>query len=65
MTHKWPFYDHFWPFFGNYIKIFHKTEIPTVILRCFESQNFNWIKDYNIISMKIFFFMPENALFQG
>ena len=56
LTHKWPFYDHFWPFFGNYIKIFHKAEIQTVILRCFEGQNFNWIKSYNIISIKTIFF---------
>jgi hypothetical protein len=30
---KWPFFDHLWSFFGNYIDIFHKTEIQTVILR--------------------------------
>ena len=45
-------YDHFWPFFGNYINIFHKTEIQTVILRCLVSQNLNWIKSYNIIWVK-------------
>ena len=32
---KWPFFDHLWSFFDNYIDIFHKTEIQTVILRCF------------------------------
>ena len=31
---KWPFYDHFQPFFDNYMTIFHKTEVQTVILRC-------------------------------
>ena len=31
---KWPFYDHFRPFFGNYMTIFHKTEVQTVFLRC-------------------------------
>ena len=43
-------------FFANYIKIFHKTEIQMVILRCFEGQNFNWVKSYNIISIKTIFF---------
>ena len=44
---------HFWPFvvffFGNYIVIFHKTEIQTVILRCSVCLNLNWIKSYDII----------------
>ena len=31
---KWPFYDHSSHFFGNYMTIFHKTEVQTVILRC-------------------------------
>jgi len=29
---------------ANYINIFHKTEVPTVILRCLMSLNINWIK---------------------
>ena len=65
LTHKWPFYDHFWPFFGNYIKIFHKAEIQTVILRCFEGQNFNWIKSYNIISIKTIFFHAWKCIISG
>ena len=65
MTHKWPLYDHFWPFFANYIKIFHKTEIQTVILRCLVCLNPNWIKSNAMISVKIIFFMPENASTQG
>ena len=36
-------------FFGNYIDIFHKTEIQTVILRCLVCLNLNWIKSYDII----------------
>ena len=53
---KWPFYSHFWSFFGNYIKIFHKIEIQTVILTCLVCKNLNWIKSYNIRLIKIFFF---------
>ena len=36
---KWPCNDHTWPFFANYMFIFHKTEIQTVILRCLTSLN--------------------------
>ena len=43
-------------FFANYIKIFHKTEIQTVILRCLVCLNPDWIKSNDIISVKIFFF---------
>ena len=43
-------------FFGNYINIFHKTEIQTVILRCLVCKNLYWIKSYNIVLIKIFFF---------
>ena len=35
-------------FFVNYMNIFHKTEISTVILRCLTYLNLNWIKSYNI-----------------
>ena len=34
------FYDHFRPFFVNYMNIFHKTEVQTVILRCLAGLNF-------------------------
>jgi hypothetical protein len=30
-------------FYGNYIDIFYKTEIQTVILRCLVCLNLNWI----------------------
>ena len=51
-------------FLANYMKIFHKKEVQTVILRCLVCLNLNWIKDYDIILVKKKF-MPENALFQG
>jgi hypothetical protein len=44
---KWPFYDHIWPFYGNYMIIFDKIEIQTVILRCLTSLNLNWYKSYD------------------
>ena len=43
-------------FFANYIKIFHKTEIQTVILRCLVCLNLNWIKSNNTILAKLFIF---------
>ena len=33
-------------FFANYINIFHKTEVQTVILRCLIGLNCNWFKIY-------------------
>ena len=35
-------------FFANYMKIFYKTEVPMVILRCLTCLNLNWIKRYDI-----------------
>ena len=35
---------------ANYICIFHKTEVLTVILMCLLSLNLNWIKSYDINS---------------
>ena len=55
-SHKWPFYNHLWSLFCQYIDIFHKTEIQTVILRCLVCKNLNWIKSYNKILVKIFIF---------
>ena len=52
-------------FFANYTKIFHKTEIQTVISRCIVCPNPNWIKSNDMITVRIYFFMPENASFQG
>ena len=33
--------------FANYMFIFHKTEIQTVLLRCLWSLNLNWYKSYD------------------
>ena len=65
--HKWPFYEYVWPFVWQLhcTKIFHKTEVQTVILRCLVYLYLNWIKSYDIILVKNIFFMSENALFQG
>jgi hypothetical protein len=41
---SWPFYSHFWSFFANYINIFQKSEVLTVILRCLTCLNHNLIK---------------------
>ena len=35
-------------FFANNIKICYKTEVPTVILRCFSCLNPDWIKNYDV-----------------
>ena len=45
-TDKWLFYNHIRSFLANYMFIFHKTEIQTVILRCLMSLNLNWYKSY-------------------
>ena len=34
-------------FFANYMFIFHKTEIQTVLLKCLRSLNLNWYKSYD------------------
>ena len=34
-------------FFANYMFIFHKTQIQTVILRCLTSLNLSWYKSYD------------------
>ena len=47
-------------FFAIYMKIFHKTEIQTAILRCLVCLNPNWIKSNDIISVKIFIFSCLN-----
>jgi hypothetical protein len=43
-------------FFANYISIFHKIAIQTVILRCLVCPNINLIKSYDILLLKIFLF---------
>ena len=51
---------------ASYMVIFQKTEVQTDILRCLVCLNLNWVQSYNIILVKNkFFFMPENASFQG
>ena len=39
-------------FFANYMSIFHKTEVQTVILRCWTSLYLNWFKSYERIAKK-------------
>ena len=34
-------------FFGNYVNIFHKTEVQTVILRWLPGLNLDWLKSYD------------------
>ena len=49
-----------------YMKIFYKADIQKVILRRLVCLNPNWMKSNDIVSVMIlFFFMPENASFQG
>ena len=43
-------------FFANYIKIFQKTVVQTVILRCIAGLNLNWIKSYGILIVIMIFF---------
>ena len=38
-----------WSFFGNYMDIFHKTEIQKVILRCLVCLKPNWLKSCDIV----------------
>ena len=47
-TDKWPCTDQNLPFFANYILIFHKTEIQTIILRCITCLNLYWFKNYGL-----------------
>ena len=49
-------------FSAKYNKVFHKTEVPMVVLMCFVYLYLNWIKSYNIILVKNIFF---HASFQG
>ena len=39
-------------FFANYMKVFHKTEVETVILRYLVCLYLSWIKSYDIILVK-------------
>jgi hypothetical protein len=62
LTDKWQFYNRFRPFFPNYINIFQKTEIQTVILRCLNVLNINWFKSYDTKSK--FFHLRFLAILQ-
>ena len=59
-------YGHFTTISGHfsakYNKVFHKTEVPMVVLMCFVYLYLHWIKSYNIILVKNIFF---HASFQG
>ena len=56
MTHKWSFWDHFWPFFGQlHENIFFKRGSDSHFEMHSVSKS-NWIKSYDIILVKIFFF---------
>jgi hypothetical protein len=35
-------------FYANYMSIFHKSKVLTVILRCSTCLNLNWFKSYNL-----------------
>ena len=62
---KWPFFYHFWSFFANYINIFQKAEIQTVILRCLVCLNPNWVKSYDILWLKYLFFHAWKRIISG
>ena len=48
LTHKWQFYNHLRWFLCKCMFIFHKTEVQTVILRCWTSLNLDWFKSYGL-----------------
>ena len=52
---SWLFYNPLWSFLANYINIFHKTELQTIILMCLTCVNLIWIKSYNIKHNFLFF----------
>ena len=43
-------------FFASYINIFHITEVQTIILRCLVCLNYNYIKSYDILLVKMLMF---------
>ena len=55
-------------FFAIYISIFHKTDVLTVILKCWTGLNHNWFKSYDtkrkwgdkqsVLSIVVSFFLP-------
>ena len=56
---KWPFWDTSGLLFDNCI--FHKTEVPMVILRFVKCLNLIWIKRYNIKHKLFCFFSVQNC----
>ena len=65
----WLIDGHFLTIFGNffasYIKIVHKTEVQTIILRCLVCWDHNWIKSLGIILAKILFFHCWKCIISG
>ena len=51
--------------FANYMNIFHKAEIQTVILRCIVFLYHNWIKSNDIISVNYYFFHSRKCIISG
>ena len=51
--------------FANYLNIFHKTEIQTVILRCLVCLNLNWVKSYDIFWLKYSFLHAWKSIIPG
>ena len=47
-------------YFANFIKIFYKTKMLTVILECLRYLNLNWIKRYDIKHNFFFNFERKN-----
>ena len=52
-------------FSGNYKRIFHKTEVQTVIWSCFVYLYLNWIKYNDIILVKRYFFHAWKCIISG
>ena len=44
-------------FFANYINIFHKNEVQTVILRCLVCLNLDLVKSYDVFLVIMFIFL--------
>ncbi len=62
---KLPFFDHFWPFVCNYMNIFQKAEVLTVILRCWTGLDLNWFKSYDTKCKYIFLDLATLEIING
>ena len=63
-----PFFNHFWPFFWQlltFLSIFHKTEVQTVILRCWTGLYLNWFKSYDTKCKYIFLDLATHEMING